>query len=102
MRKAGGPGLRRHVNDISPGIDLIMRGPFLGLPAVILLLIRVFRLLEVRFDDKARSVNKSEGYQQLFQNALDLVVGMISCHCRPGPPAFLVNVEKLGVARGRG
>ena len=33
---------------------------------------------------------------------LDLVVGIvIHCHI-PGPPTFLVNVERLGVAWGRG
>ena len=40
---------------------------FLGLPTIISSLVCVFRLLEVRFDYKARSVNKSESYQQFFQ-----------------------------------
>ena len=85
-----------------PGLDLIMRGSeysFLGLPTVMLLLVFVFRLLEVhvRFDNKVRSANKSEGYQHLT-----LVAGMITCHHIPGPPAFLMYVEKLGVAWGRG
>ena len=39
---------------------------------------------------------------EIISNALDLVVGMIMCCRRPGPPAFLVNNEKLGVAWGRG
>ena len=38
----------------------------------------------------------------VISNALDLVVGMVTCHRIPSPPAFLVNIEKLGVAWGRG
>ena len=38
----------------------------------------------------------------IISNALDLVVGMITCRHIPGPPIFLVNVEKLGVAWGLG
>ena len=30
-----------------------------------------------------------------ISNALDLVVGIITCCCIPGTPAFLVNVENL-------
>ena len=30
------------------------------------------------------------------------VVGMVTCRRVPGPPAFLVNVENLGVAWGQG
>ena len=48
--------------------------------------------LEVRFDNIARSVNKSESYQRLFQIHLTSWLGWSR------PPTFLVNVEKLGVA----
>ena len=51
------------------------RTPFLGLPAVISSLMRVFRSLEVRSDNKARSVNKSESYQRLFQMYLTSWLG---------------------------
>ena len=69
---------------------------FLGLPNVISSHIRVLGLLEVRFYNIERSVNKSESY------SLDLMVGMVMCRRKPGPLAFLMNVEKLGVAWGRG
>ena len=36
----------------------------------------------------------------IISNALDLVVGMVTCLRVPGLPAFLVNTEKLGVVWG--
>ena len=38
----------------------------------------------------------------VVSNSVDLVVGVVTCCCVPGPLAFLVNVEKLGVAWGQG
>ena len=103
MRRAGGPGTRRHASDISPVTDLIYVVTavifFLGFPNVILLLVHVFQSLEVRCNNKAGSINKSISYQP--SNALDLIVGMVTFHRIPGPPTSLVNVEKLGIGWGR-
>ena len=84
-----------------PGINLIVCGSefcFLAyIPYVILSLIRVFQLLEIRFNDKARSINS---YQRFISNALDLMVGMVTCRRVSGSPTFLMNVKILGVAWG--
>ena len=67
--------MRRHVRDISPGTDLestklcVVVNFFSWRTRVILSHICVFRLVEVRFDNIiiARTVNKLESHQSLFQ-----------------------------------
>ena len=61
--------------------------------------IRVFQSLDVRFDNKPRSANKSENTSD-FSNVLDLVVWIVTCRCVPDPPSFLVNVKKNGIGPG--
>ena len=94
------------MSDVSPGLELTWnqlnyaweRTPFLGLPAVISSLIRVFQSQEVRFNNKMRSGK----LLAIISNALDLVVGIVTYCCVQGPPAFLMNIETLGVTQGRG
>ena len=60
-----------------------------------------FSITGVRFDNRARSVNKkaiSDYFKIAFDPMDDLVVGMVTCCRVPGLPTFLANVEKVGVA----
>ena len=98
----GGPYARQHASDVSlqptwNWLNLHVHGSKFVLTCCdfIINFISVFQLLEVRSDNKMRSLKKSESQQRSFQT-LDLVVGMVTCTCCHilGPAVILVNIKK--------